>query len=163
MKAYIHKLYDEILCKEQSNDIIISGASSLKVIILIVSKLLNQILITITSIFKENPDISSKTVCIVLTQNQMRSVSPLVDDSIAVIRPRLDSANISNSRIFYFPALVYFWDFIFQVSYIIKRSNTSWKQIYNAAAYYYYYKSFKRYFSKNRPKSVVITDRKSVV
>ena len=90
MKAYIHKLYDEILCKEQSNDIIISGASSLKVIILIVSKLLNQILITITSIFKENPDISSKTVCIVLTQNQMRSVSPLVDDSIAVIRPRLD-------------------------------------------------------------------------
>ena len=79
MKAYIHKLYDEILCKEQSNDIIISGASSLKVIILIVSKLLNQILITITSIFKENPDISSKTVCIVLTQNQMRSVSPLVD------------------------------------------------------------------------------------
>lgn len=110
MKAYIHKLYDEILCKEQSNDIIISGASSLKVIILIVSKLLNQILITITSIFKENPDISSKTVCIVLTQNQMRSVSPLVDDSIAVIRPRLDSANISNSRIFYFPALVYFWD-----------------------------------------------------
>ena len=158
MKAYIHKLYDEILCKEQSNDIIISGASSLKVIILIVSKLLNQILITITSIFKENPDISSKTVCIVLTQNQMRSVSPLVDDSIAVIRPRLDSANISNSRIFYFPALVYFWDFIFQVSYIIKRSNTSWKQIYNAAAYYYYYKSFKRYFSKNRPKSVVITN-----
>ena len=54
MKAYIHKLYDEILCKEQSNDIIISGASSLKVIILIVSKLLNQILITITSIFKQD-------------------------------------------------------------------------------------------------------------
>ena len=71
-------------------------------IILIVSKLLNQILITITSIFKENPDISSKTVCIVLTQNQMRSVSPLVDDSIAVIRPRLDSANISNLGYFIF-------------------------------------------------------------
>lgn len=157
MKKYINLIYDEILNVDNNTDIVIIGASSLRVASLILGKVINQIRLNILSLFRKYPNIVGQDIALVLTNNQMRSIAPLAGNLITTLRPCLDSAIIREVQVLYFTPLSCLIDLFFQLVYIFNR-RLSWKYLYYVVSYFYYYKSFVKLFSHQRPRSVTITN-----
>lgn len=158
MKIYISKIYDEIIEKRKNTDVQIAGASGIRIILQCGLKILNQFRLQLLTFFKHNPHIEGKDVAIILTANQLRSIGPLSRSPFFVVRPYLDSIKTEDANPLFFNPYLYLTDLCAQLKYFCTKEGVSWKQIYTPIAYYYYYKSYKRLFNKNRPKSITIAN-----